>query len=98
MSKGNICYNRGGFAVVWLGTLQLQKAKAAVKDLVKNGFLRDGETAKVNLLLSLTAIHYLTVSQGCYKDPSELSRRGGNDQGKQNLSGSTCSDSWKEFP
>ena len=37
----------GGLFVVWLGTLQLQKAKAIVKGLANNGFLGDGETAKV---------------------------------------------------
>ena len=58
ISKGNAPPFRGGFAYVWPGTLQLQKAKAVVIGLVNNGFLRDGETAKVNLLLNYNTLPY----------------------------------------
>ena len=58
ISKGDAPSFRGGFALVWPGTLQLQKAKAVVKGLTNNGFLGDGKTAKVNLLLSLNTLPY----------------------------------------
>ena len=56
ISRGNAPQFRGGFHHVWPGTLQLQKAKAVVKGLANNGFLGDGETAKVNLLLSFSTL------------------------------------------
>ena len=58
ISKGNAPLSRGSFAYMWPGTLQLQNAKAVVKGLTNNGFLGDGETAKVNLLLSLSTLPY----------------------------------------
>ena len=56
MSKSNSPYSRGGSATVWLGTLKLQKAKA--KGLANNGYLGNGETAKVNPLPSLNTLPY----------------------------------------
>ena len=58
MSKSNVPWFLGGYATVWLGILQLQEAKAVVKGLANNGFLGDGETTKVNLLLSLNTLPY----------------------------------------
>ena len=54
--KDDAPWFRGGFSLIWPGTLQLQKAKA--KGLAKNGFLGDGETAKVNLLHSRNTLPY----------------------------------------
>ena len=58
ISKCNAPFSVGGFALIWPGTLQLQKAKAVVAGLANNGFLGDGETAKVNILLSLNTLPY----------------------------------------
>ena len=58
MSKSNSPYSRGGSAIVWLGTLKLQKAKAAMEGLANNGYLGNGETAKVNPLPSLNTLPY----------------------------------------
>ena len=58
ISKDNAPCSRGGFALIWPGTLQLQKAKAVVAGLANNDFLGDGETAKVSLLLSLNTLPY----------------------------------------
>ena len=48
VSKDAAPLARGGFSFVFLGTLQLQKAKATIKRLANNGFLGDDETVKVN--------------------------------------------------
>ena len=58
ISEGNASFSRGEFTLIWPGTLQLQKAKAVVTGLTNNGFLGDGEIAKVNLLLSLNTLPY----------------------------------------
>ena len=58
ISRSNVPWFRGGLSYVWLGTLQLHKAKAVVKALANKGFLGDGEMAKVNLLLSLSTLPY----------------------------------------
>ena len=58
VSKRKTPSARGSFAFVYLGTLQLQNAKAVVKGLANNGFLGGGETAKVNLLFSLNTLPY----------------------------------------
>ena len=58
VSKGRTPVAQGGFSYVWLGTLQLYKAKAVVEGLANNGFLGDGETARVNLLFSLNTLPY----------------------------------------
>ena len=48
VSKGKAPSVQGGFACVFLGTLQLQKAKATIKRFANNSFLGDDETMKVN--------------------------------------------------
>ena len=45
----NFCV-RGGYATVWTGTLHLNDAIAAKRDVARNCFLGDGDTANVNLL------------------------------------------------
>ena len=58
ISMGHAPFFRGESSLIFPGTLQLQKAKAVVKGLANNGFLGDGETAKVSLLLSLDTLSY----------------------------------------
>ena len=58
MSKDNASRFRGKYYHVWPGTLLLQKAKSVVKGLENHGFLGDGETAKVNILLGLNTPLY----------------------------------------
>lgn len=62
VSKVRVARARGGFAIVWSGTLRLQEAKAVVNGLANNGFLGNGEIVKVILLLSHNALPYSGVS------------------------------------
>ena len=50
VDKDDVFCVRGGYAMVWPGVLHLNDAIAAKRDIARNCFLGDGDTANVNLL------------------------------------------------
>ena len=49
VSKDNVFYFRGGYAMVWSGILQIKEAKKVIGRTASSDFLGNGETMKVNL-------------------------------------------------